>query len=264
MDADEKLAGFVTGLTGLDENSLLIGMYLVGSYALDDVRPESDIDFLGVLRRPPDEGELSALVALHGELDESWPVPFLDGHYVLAADLRLPADDAVPALRYLRGERIEPAAGALTPVEWVTLKSRGVRLTGAPVEQLDINVDGDALCTYCRRNLAHYWRPQVERLAELAAVESLVEWVANQVSWIALGVPRLLASIATGEVLSKTGAGRYALERFPEWHDVLEASLEQRRDPRPERIPALAALALDVVAFGRHCIEVALSNGHPS
>jgi hypothetical protein len=51
--------------------------------------------------------------------------------------------------------------------------------------------------------------PEVERLAELAAVDSLVAWVANRVSEIALWVPRLLVSIATGDGVSKTEAGRY-------------------------------------------------------
>ena len=56
-------------------------------------------------------------------------------------------------------------------------------------------------------------------------------------SWISLGVPRLLVSTATGEVLSRTEAGRYALERFPEWWGVLEANLERsggrrRAEPR--------------------------------
>ena len=77
--------------------------------------------------------------------------------------------------------------------------------------------------------------------------------------WIALGVPRLLATIETGEVLSKTEAGRYASERFPKWRAVLEASLQQRHEPRPERIPVLAGMAPDVVSFGRRCIQVGLS-----
>lgn len=103
--------------------------------------------------------------------------------------------------------------------------------------------------------------PQVERLAELAAVDSLVAWVANRVMEIALGVPRLLVSIAAGEVVSKTEAGLYAREQFPEWAGVLDASVVQRADPRADRVPALAAKAPEVVTFGRRCIEVALSTG---
>ncbi len=77
--------------------------------------------------------------------------------------------------------------------------------------------------------------------------------------WIALGVPRLVATIETGEVLSKTGAGRYALERFFQWRTVLDASLQQRHDPRPERVSVLAGMASDTVSLGRRWIEVGLS-----
>ena len=47
---------------------------------------------------------------------------------------------------------------------------------GVPVDHLDVNADVEARRAYCRRNLAEYWRPQIERLAELAEVESLVAW----------------------------------------------------------------------------------------
>ena len=260
MSADEKLAAFVAGMSKRDGSALVAGLYLVGSHALADVRPDSDVDFLGVLHRLPEGAELSTLAALHDRLQASWPAPHLDGHYVLATDLRRPPGDVEPVLRYLLGERVESAPGAVTPVEWLTLKWRGVALMGVPADNLHVNADVEALRSYCRRNLVEYWRPQIERLAELAEVDELVAWVGRQVSWIALGVPRLLASIETGEVLSKTEAGRYALAQFPEWRSVLEASLEQRRAPRPEQIPVLAAMAPQVVAFGRRCLKVALPN----
>lgn len=262
--ADEKLDVFVAGLAELEATSLLAGLYLVGSHALGDVRPNSDIDFIAVMHRSPQDDELSTLAALHNRLRVSCPDPPLDGLYVSVPDLLRPAEDVVPLAKYLAGERVEAASGAVTPVEWFVLKRRGVRLMGQPVGLLDVNVDVEALRGYCRRNLVEYWTPQVQRLGELAQVESFVRWVANRVEEIALGVPRLLASIATGDVLSKTEAGRDALERFPESSAVLEASLEQRRHPLPERLPVLAGMAPDVVAFGRRCIAVALSHSSGS
>lgn len=103
-------------------------------------------------------------------------------------------------------------------------------------------------------------RPPV-RVAELAGVPDLMPWIADRVAWISLGIPRLLASIEAGDVLSKTEAGQVALARFPEWRPVLEASLAQHHEPRDERLPVLAAMAPDAVAFGRRCIEVALAGG---
>ncbi len=111
MSADEKLAAYVAGLRELDAGSLVTGLYLVGSHALGDVRPTSDIDFLGVLRRSPDPDELAAVRGLHGRLRESWPAPHLDGAYVHAEDLQRPAEEASPVLRYLLGEPVEPSDG---------------------------------------------------------------------------------------------------------------------------------------------------------
>ena len=84
--ADEKGAAFVAGLRGLDAGSPVAGLYLVGSHASGDVRPESDIEFLDVLRRPPQDHELSALAGLHERLGESWPTrwPCMEGPFVPA------------------------------------------------------------------------------------------------------------------------------------------------------------------------------------
>lgn len=150
---EEKLAAFVATLCELKSGSLVAGLYLVGSHALNDVRPGSDIDFLAVLGRPPDGDDLSALAEVYQRVGAAWSAPHLDGNYVLVSDLARPAGDAVPALRYLLGERVEPAAGALTPVEWLTLKTRGLRLIGPSADQFDINADAAALRIYCRRNL---------------------------------------------------------------------------------------------------------------
>lgn len=106
-----------------------------------------------------------------------------------------------------------------------------------------------------------YWRPHVERLGELASVAQFRDWIAERVMETALGIPRLLVSIETGTVVSKTAAGRVALARFPRYGRLLEASLRQRHDPRSELVPLLAAQAPDVVEFGRQCIEVALRAG---
>ncbi len=73
MSAADKIASYVAGVGEVGGGSLLRGLYLVGSYALGDVRPNSDIDFSAVLARWPEPDELAALTGLHGRLRESWP-----------------------------------------------------------------------------------------------------------------------------------------------------------------------------------------------
>jgi hypothetical protein len=48
-----------------------------------------------------------------------------------------------------------------------------------------------------------------------------------------LGVSRLHATLTTGEITSKYGAGLYAMRRFPvHWHRVLVEALRIRRGDR--------------------------------
>jgi predicted nucleotidyltransferase len=105
---DEKLAAFVTAFAELEVSSLLAGLYLVGSHALGDVRPNSDIDFVAVLYRSPQGHGLSTLAAVHDRLRAACPDPPLDGDYVSVADLLRPAEDVVPAGRAGRGRVPRP------------------------------------------------------------------------------------------------------------------------------------------------------------
>lgn len=51
--------------------------------------------------------------------------------------------------------------------------------------------------------------------------------------WGVLGVTRLHATITTGTILSKHGAGAYALETFPEqWHRVVHEAMRIREGDR--------------------------------
>src|SRR5688572_24552971 len=67
---------------------LIVGLYLIGSAALDEFRPRtSDIDFLAVTSHRPDAAEVAALGRAHARLRKRWPWPFFDGRYVTADEL---------------------------------------------------------------------------------------------------------------------------------------------------------------------------------
>ncbi|WP_203872305.1 aminoglycoside adenylyltransferase domain-containing protein, partial [Planomonospora parontospora] len=55
-------------------------------------------------------------------------------------------------------------------------------------------------------------------------------------------------TLATGDITSKDGAGRYALETFPErWHRVADEALRIRRADRAR--PVLSGVAADLTEF---------------
>src|SRR5438046_9515751 len=96
---------------------LIEGLYLVGSVALDDFRPQaSDIDFVAVSESPLSEADIVALVRAHGVLAACRPRPFLDGAYVTWRDLSVDPSLAGPGAGVHRGRLHRRGAGGCGPV----------------------------------------------------------------------------------------------------------------------------------------------------
>ncbi|WP_068922721.1 aminoglycoside adenylyltransferase domain-containing protein [Planobispora rosea] len=79
-------------------------------------------------------------------------------------------------------------------------------------------------------------------------VEGLAAQSAYGAVWIVTGVTRLHYTLATGDITSKEGAGRYALQTFPaRWHRVLDEALRIRRADRAR--PTLPSIAAGLAEF---------------
>jgi hypothetical protein len=196
---------------------LLIGLYLVGSIALDDFRPDqSDVDFLAVTSRPVSAEEVEPV---HAELRRRRP--HFDGLYVTATELgELPGPDA-RGVAVVEGV-VHPGSGAERhAVTWLTLALHGIAIRGKAPAADWIAGDIEAAKAHARGNLNSYWRPWIERhrtppLNTAAA------------AWSVLGISRLHALIAADALLSKTSAGQYARETFPTHRPVIDAALAIR------------------------------------
>jgi hypothetical protein len=72
------------------------------------------------------------------------------------------------------------------------------------------------------------------------------------VAWITLGPARLHYTLAIGDIASKSAAGRYAIDTFPAYRDVVCAALDWRSSGDGKFTYADwisgAELAIDVVA----------------
>ncbi len=181
---------------------LVEGFYLVGSLALDDYRPgTSDVDFVAVTGRPLAPSEIDAV---------GRRPPSLDGVYATWEEL---ATDA-----------------GRDPVAWHTLKRYGIRVRGPEPAELTIATDRSTLDSWCRANLDGYWR----RWRRAAGRPLSRKWLAclgtGGPAWAVLGVSRLHYTIATGDITSKSGGGRYALSVFPSrWHPIVTDCLATRQ-----------------------------------
>jgi hypothetical protein len=74
--------------------------------------------------------------------------------------------------------------------------------------------DDQMLQEWCRENLRAHWGSWV-RYARGYGVHRLYSLAHELAVWAVLGVARAHATIRTGEMFSKTAAGKYALEAFP-------------------------------------------------
>ena len=247
----------------------LEGFYLVGSVALGAFRPgRSDIDFVAVTSGRCTPIQLWSLRALNwwGSAVAAWwtlatrvmrwPLGF-NGVFVTWSDLASSPCRTTPIASQRAGRFFLGSGFDVNPVTWKVLAERGVTMRGPDPSRLNVSADKSELGNWVADNLSTYWADWarlVRRRSWVAAKALLPRGVASGV----LGAPRLHATLATGDVLSKEQAGEYALDTFPEWRAlILDALAYWRDEPRPtgysalQRRQAAAEFVATVVADAR-------------
>jgi Aminoglycoside adenylyltransferase, C-terminal domain len=219
-------------LADAEAPGLIEGLYLTGSAVLDDFRPNtSDIDFVAVTTTPLDKTAIAALAKARVRLRKRFP--------------RTPCDELYVTWDELKHE----AASAGNAVAWQTLAHYGIACRGPHPADLGIKTDARALVRWTLDNLNTYWRPLLNHASYFLSPRSWIALTGYGAVWIVLGISRLHYTLATGDIISKEGAGLYALRTFPEkWHRVVNECLRIRRadQARPDIASVIAEL------FGRH------------
>lgn len=233
MDASEAVAAALgTYLDVVDACApgLVEGLYVVGSYALDDWRPgASDIDIVAVTAEPATDDDAGALLTAHALLAEQQLLPHIDGPYVAWGDLITPPM-ALHRPWTLEGRlRHDGDCFELNPVTWYVLATYGVTVRGPTVDRLGVYVDVDARVRFVVDNLQAYWRPLAAQLRAAVAASPERTFEPSLFEWCALGPLRLHATAFTGDVLSKRAAGEYGLRSAPDHlHPLLVTALAIR------------------------------------
>ncbi len=210
---------------------LVEGLYVVGSYALDDwVEGASDIDIVAVTADPATDEDYRTLMTAHAVLAEHQPLPHIDGPYLAWGDLIAEPATGLHRPWTLQGElHHDGDCFEINPVTWYTLATYGVTVRGPRPERIGISLDVEARIRWVVGNLQGYWREVANAVAAACAAEVPREWTADALAWCALGPLRLHYTAFTGDVTSKRGAGEYgATVAPPEFHAVVQAALQAR------------------------------------
>lgn len=252
MDVSEALGTYLDVVDSCAPG-LVEGLYVVGSFALDDWRPgSSDIDIVAVTAEPATEEDAGALLTAHALLTERQPLPHIDGPYVAWGDLITPPM-ALHRPWTLDGQfHHDGECFELNPVTWYVLATYGVTVRGPTVDRLGVYVDVDARVRFAVDNLHAYWQPLAAQLREVAAQSPDRLFEPSLFEWCALGALRLHATAFTGDVVSKRAAGDYGLRVLDEhMHPTLTAALAIRAGDEH----ALAAVPASMIIAAAEVIE---------
>lgn len=230
---------------------LIEGLYLVGSIALGDWSPRSDLDIVAFTADPATDDDAELLRAAHEAARAELGIS-VDGPRLAWGDVSVPP---LPLHRpwTLDGEfRHDGECFEINPITWYTLAAYGVAVRGEPAERLGVATDVDDRRAFVRGNVATYWRSVGEQIGAALDDGSRNEFDAGVVEWCALGAARMLVTFRTGDVASKTAAGEWVATELPGHADVLHAAVAIRRtaDPAPvdrRTLEQVRALVADVV-----------------
>lgn len=233
---------------------LVTGLYLHGSICWGEFYPESDVDFVAVLAHRPGPDEMRALELVQASVAGVSSRDF-DGFHCVASDLAKPAAECPPLPVFYQGKFQEHGDLDVNPVTWHELAERGITIRGPEPADLGIHTDAAELREFTRNNLDTYWRNMSERLNQAGDEEIGTEdW---ETRWCVIGVARLHHLLTTGELTSKSGAGRYAVEHLPEeWQRIGREALRLRENPDSASLyPSLLDRGRDTRSFVAWTVE---------
>lgn len=240
---------------------LVEGLYLRGSLGFGEYFDgQSDVDFTAVLATWPDAGQLDALTAAHAAVYAAHQHPRFDGFHLLPEHLARKPEECPDLPCMFDGTFHSTGRFDVNPVSWHELARYGIAVRGPALTSAAVWTDAAALRAFTHGNLTSYWSGVVEALVANPDEAGTPAAAA----WCVLGVSRLHHVLATGQMTSKSGAGRHALTAFgTQWHPIVHEALRAREHPAEPSAyhPDPGARARDTTAFTVMAIDAGLALG---
>jgi predicted nucleotidyltransferase len=204
-----------------------VGVYLQGSFALGGADEHSDVDFVVVTKDELSDAQVDRLQLMHKtiyDLPVSW-AKHLEGSYIPSDSLRrVDPGTTYPFLDNGSRELEWDEHCNTAVVRWI-LREHGIVLAGPRPKSLIDPVSEEQLRTEALKRVHEYaeWAP------EPSEASAMSRW---KQGYLVLTFSRLLHTIRTGTVTTKSTAAEWALQSLdPEWTDLIQAAVDDRPDP---------------------------------
>jgi len=223
---DEYIALVNERLPNTLEEVYLQGSIALGAYVVNS----SDIDFIVITNRRLLEADAVVLTEIHSKIANGYKNPELDGVYIIRRDLgRLNLGDE-KYLNYNSGKL--SCSSNFDPIIWWILKTKGIKIVGTEQTALDFDIHPKHLISYVNENMNSYWAQRVEKMeTSITELYNLpAEDIDDEIEWTVLGLLRQFYSLKEHDIISKLGAGEYALMHLTnEWHPIIKEAINIRK-----------------------------------
>ena len=237
--------------------NMLKGFYLQGSIALDAyVEGSSDIDFIAIINRSLLVGEVEILTEIHRTIASIYPKPEMDGVYMMWEDIgKLEADDN--NYLYYNGGQLSYGA-YFNAITWWILKMQGISIVGPQPTAINFEIDPQHLVEYVVENMNTYWAGRIEKIEQ--AMETILQFTTEEIDveieWSVLGLLRQLYTLKEHGIISKLGAGEYALLHMPEeWHPIIQEAIDIRKGVDRDRFASDRERMDTALKFSKYMID---------
>lgn len=222
-------AGILAGFLERYLPERMTGLHLVGSAVDGDFQPgRSDLDFVGVFTEPITSADFEALGIVHRLYGADPTLPPLGGIWITADELARGPDAIPDGPASLDGTLIGASRGNRNPITWAMLHDVGLTMLGA-LDRDRLWHDPAQVVSWTRENVETYWAGWRQRAGSLSNPVGIAMLGRAMPAWGVLGISRMHYTLATGAIISKSGAGMWAREVFDaRWHRIIDACLAYR------------------------------------
>ena len=235
----------------------LEAVYLQGSIALGAyVENSSDVDFIVITNRRLLEADAVVLTEIHSKIANQYKHPELDGVYVVRGDIgRLNLGDE-QYLNYNSGKL--SCSSNFDPIIWWILQTKGIKIVGSEQTAFDFDINSKHLLSYVNENMNSYWAQRVQRM-ETSITElysSPAEEIDYEIEWTVLGLLRQFYTLKEHDIISKIGAGEYALLHLPnEWHPIIKEAITIRKGENENIFTSYKERINTTIRFSKYIIH---------